>query len=177
MGCKVWLYIISIPHSPCSPLPHPDRLLNASKWTVSFLFLPRWFALLHSDLCPMYLPLLASWNTNHVYLPDQATLLLIKAFLGTPIKSREHGYTLVHKVFVYHSWISEFSPQHYIKQGMVEHISNLGTQEVKAGGSGVQGQLQLHSKFEASLYYETLSKQTSNKIKPGCQLECGSRCF
>jgi hypothetical protein len=60
---------------------------------------------------------------------------------------------------------------------MVEHISNLGTQEVKAGGSGVQGQLQLHSKFEASLYYETLSKQTSNKIKPGCQLECGSRCF
>lgn len=44
---------------------------------------------------------------------------------------------------------------------MVTQVCNLGPQEVEVGGSGVQGQLQLHSEFEVSLaYLKTLSQKT-----------------
>lgn len=36
---------------------------------------------------------------------------------------------------------------------MVGHVCNTSPQEVEAGGSGIQGYLQQHSKFETSLVY------------------------
>lgn len=36
---------------------------------------------------------------------------------------------------------------------VVVHVYNTSSQEVEAGGSGIEGYLQLHSKFETSLVY------------------------
>jgi hypothetical protein len=48
---------------------------------------------------------------------------------------------------------TEFRPQHCTKCGHGGQACNPSTLEVGTGGSGVQGQPQLHSKLEASLCY------------------------
>lgn len=46
---------------------------------------------------------------------------------------------------------------------MVAHADNPSPGEVDAEGRGGQGHPQLHSNFETSLGYETLSQNTTNK--------------